>query len=215
MYSLQIQQQPQTWRECSGIQFNTSGRTVSKARSNWTRSVSCCFHSEDGSRLCFLPKHMVWEENKGWTIQEPGSSFHHSCACEQGLLPGHTLCSAEAAAVLSPGCSLKHLCKRQQGPKNRQWDKGMCSRGELGELLKYKQDWLAPAAPLACPRAASSYSSTAKLLPFPASSTTAHPSHFLLNYHYSRPESSVALFDGPNSLPILFLQWKISLTFST
>lgn len=110
-----------------------------------------------------------------------------------GLGPAHSLCSAEAAAVFSSGCPFKHLCKAQQGHKKGQWDEGMCSGHALGELLNCKQDWLAPAAPLACLSATSSYSSTAELLPFPASFTAAHPSHFLLNYYYTRPESSVAL----------------------
>lgn len=162
MYSLQIQQQPQTQRECTGIQFNSSGKTGSEAKSNWIWSVCCCF------QWGWNPKYTVGEENKGWTKQGPGSSLHHSCACAQGLGPAQPLCSAEAAAVFSSGCPLNTSASLSKavgaGSRIKGWFwtwAGWAPEEQTGQ-------WLAQTAPLACPSAASSYCSTATDAAFPS-----------------------------------------------
>lgn len=153
--SLQIQQQPETWRECTVIQLNNSGKTGSKAMTKWIWSAFRC-----------LELSMQWKYHSNDAIinTRHGQSRHLrptsiiSVHVHRGLRPARLLCSAEVAAMFTYHCTLKHLWKSQKSYKNGQeW--AISSRCELGKEFSFwstkiigalKNQWLDETALLTC-----------------------------------------------------------------
>lgn len=160
-------------------------------------SVFCCFCRDDATLNTWSGRRTRGGQSKN-VVQLP--SFLCLCTGDRGQ---HTLFAQQRQQLCSPLAVLSNTSASLSKATRMAVDKGMCSGHELGVFLKNKQgSGCLRQLPLLVSVLPAITPVQQQLLPFPASCT----SHFHLNYYYPRPQPSVALFDGPNLLPILFLQ---------